>query len=98
MTGISTSPAVPTQQGDINTAETAAAKGVRGTILLLMGLCGSGKTTIALELKRLLGWQCVDGDDLQLPANVEKMRAGHPLSDEDRRPWLERIARNGGRP
>ncbi|HUC17919.1 MAG TPA: gluconokinase [Acetobacteraceae bacterium] len=93
MTGTSASTGPRAQGKSATSAETAAAKSVRDTILLLMGVSGSGKTTIALELRRLLGWQFADGDDLQLSANVEKMRAGHPLSDEDRRPWLERVAR-----
>jgi carbohydrate kinase (thermoresistant glucokinase family) len=63
------------------------------TVLLLMGVSGSGKTTIALELQRLLRWPYIDGDDLHPAANVEKMRSGHPLNDQDRLPWLQAIAR-----
>ena len=74
-------------------AETAAAKRVTNTILLLMGVSGCGKSTVALELQRLLGWEFKEGDDLHPPANVEKMRSGHPLNDQDRQPWLEAIAR-----
>ncbi len=69
-----------------------AARHVGKTVLLLMGVAGSGKTTIALELQRILNWPYIDGDDLHPPANVEKMRAGHPLNDEDRWPWLRAIA------
>jgi carbohydrate kinase (thermoresistant glucokinase family) len=73
--------------------EAAAAKATGKTVLLLMGVSGSGKTTIALELQRVLRWPYIDGDDLHPPANVEKMRAGHPLNDQDRLPWLQAIAR-----
>ena len=72
-------------------AETAA-KQVTNAILLLMGVSGCGKSTVALELQRLLGWEFKEGDDLHPPANVEKMRSGHPLNDQDRQPWLEAIA------
>ena len=65
---------------------------LRPMVLLLMGVSGSGKTTIAVELQKVLGWPYVDGDDLHPPANVEKMRAGHPLNDQDRLPWLQAIA------
>jgi carbohydrate kinase (thermoresistant glucokinase family) len=77
----------------ISPAEAEAANRVTNAVLLLMGVSGSGKTTIALELQRILGWPYVDGDDLHPPANVEKMRAGHPLNDADRLPWLQAIAR-----
>lgn len=73
--------------------EAEAAKRIGKTVLLLMGVSGSGKTTIALELKRVLGWPYIDGDDLHPAANVEKMRSGHPLDDQDRLPWLQAIAR-----
>jgi gluconokinase len=56
-----------------------------------MGVTGSGKTTIGQLLGRGLGWEFNDADDFHPPANVAKMRAGHPLSDEDRLPWLEAI-------
>ena len=68
-------------------------------IVVLMGVSGSGKTTIAALLAAALGWQFQEGDDLHPPANVEKMHSGIPLTDADRLPWLERIARqiNGWR-
>ncbi|HWB51440.1 MAG TPA: gluconokinase [Stellaceae bacterium] len=69
-----------------------AAKRIKATVLVLMGVSGSGKSTVALELQRLLGWPFQEGDDLHPPANVEKMRAGLPLDDADRQPWLERVA------
>jgi len=58
-----------------------------------MGVSGSGKTTVALELQRVLHWPFQEGDDLHPPANVEKMRSGQPLDDADRLPWLQAIAR-----
>src|SRR5579863_3583049 len=73
----------------------AAVKAVRALapmVLVVMGVSGSGKTTMALELQRVLGWPFQEGDDLHPPANVEKMRSGHPLDDEDRLPWLRAIA------
>jgi len=73
-------------------AEIAAAAQIRQTILVVMGVSGSGKSTVALEVQRLLSWQFQEGDDLHPPANVEKMRSGHPLDDDDRRPWLQAIA------
>ncbi|MDQ3886409.1 MAG: gluconokinase [Actinomycetota bacterium] len=57
-----------------------------------MGVSGSGKTTLAQELSRQLGWEHAEGDEFHPPANVTKMRYGTPLTDEDRRPWLRRIA------
>ena len=58
-----------------------------------MGPSGSGKTTIARALAQSLHLQFVEGDDLHPPANVEKMRAGRPLDDADRAPWLDAVAR-----
>lgn len=57
-----------------------------------MGVSGSGKSTIASLLAQRLGWTYQDGDWFHPPANVEKMKAGHPLTDEDRWPWLRAIA------
>ncbi len=62
-----------------------------------MGVSGSGKSTIAAALAARLQWTFEDGDRFHPASNVEKMRAGHPLSDEDRWPWLEAIADEIGR-
>jgi carbohydrate kinase (thermoresistant glucokinase family) len=78
---------------ELAAAEATAAAKVSPVVLVLMGVSGSGKSTIALELKRVLGWAFQEGDDLHPPANVEKMRAGHPLTDTDRLPWLHAVAR-----
>ena len=61
-------------------------------IVLLMGVSGSGKTTIGAMLAGRLGWTYAEADDFHPPANVEKMHAGVPLTDEDRAPWLRAIA------
>jgi gluconokinase len=60
--------------------------------LVVMGVSGSGKSTIADRLAERLGWRCEDGDRFHPPSNVAKMSAGHPLTDEDRWPWLQAIA------
>jgi gluconokinase len=57
-----------------------------------MGVSGSGKSTVADGLVKRLGWEFAEGDDFHPQANVEKMRAGHPLDDDDRWPWLRRLA------
>lgn len=56
-----------------------------------MGVAGSGKTTVARLLAERLDWVYVDADDLHPPANVEKMRSGLPLADDDRWPWLDLV-------
>ncbi|WP_422036585.1 gluconokinase [Reyranella sp.] len=63
------------------------------TIVVVMGVSGSGKTTVASLLAERLGCAFMDGDDLHPRENVEKMRSGLPLNDGDRLPWLEAIAR-----
>jgi len=57
-------------------------------IVVLMGVSGSGKTSVGLALAELLGWAFVEADDFHSIENVEKMRSGTPLNDDDRRPWL----------
>jgi gluconokinase len=56
-----------------------------------MGVSGAGKTTVGKLLASEMGWEFVDADDLHSPRNVEKMRAGIPLTDADRSPWLESL-------
>jgi len=65
--------------------------------LIVMGVSGSGKSTVAEALGRRLGWRFEDGDSFHPPSNVAKMAAGHPLTDEDRWPWLNAIADEIGR-
>ena len=72
-------------------------------IVIVMGVSGSGKTTVGRLLAYDLGWPFHDADDFHPPANIEKMHAGVPLSDADRAPWLDAlhqlmadIARDGG--
>lgn len=60
--------------------------------LIVMGVSGSGKSTIGEKLAGRLGWTFEDGDRFHPPGNVAKMSAGHPLTDEDRWPWLQAIA------
>jgi gluconokinase len=60
--------------------------------LVVMGVSSSGKSTIAKALADRLGWRFADGDDFHPKANVEKQRAGQPLTDDDRWPWLQSIA------
>ena len=63
------------------------------TILVVMGVSGSGKTTVAEMLAEALGVGFLEGDELHPRSNVEKMRNGTPLTDADRLPWLQAIAR-----
>jgi gluconokinase len=60
--------------------------------LIVMGVSGSGKSTIAGRLAERLGWRCEDGDKFHPASNIAKMSAGQPLTDEDRWPWLQAIA------
>jgi carbohydrate kinase (thermoresistant glucokinase family) len=59
---------------------------------VVMGVCGAGKTEVGRQLAEALQWTFVDADDFHPPANVEKMRAGTPLTDADRWPWLDALA------
>jgi gluconokinase len=79
--------------GRRSTVPIMSASGAPGTTtIVVMGVSGSGKSTVAATLVDRLGWEFAEGDDFHPPANVEKMRAGHPLDDEDRWPWLRRLA------
>jgi gluconokinase len=60
-------------------------------VIILFGVSGSGKTLIGQLLAQELGWKFYDADDFHSAANIEKMRRGIPLTDEDRQPWLERL-------
>jgi gluconokinase len=62
------------------------------TTIVLMGVAGTGKTTVMAELAGRLGWAVAEGDDFHSPANVARMRAGQPLTDGDRLPWLQALA------
>jgi gluconokinase len=64
----------------------------RPAVIVVMGVSGAGKTTIGKMLAERLGWEFADGDQFHSAANVEKMRSGVPLTDEDRQPWLKKIA------
>jgi gluconokinase len=61
--------------------------------VVLMGVTGSGKTTIGQLLSKELGWKYYDADDFHSQANVEKMKNGIPLNEDDRRPWLESLGK-----
>ena len=60
-------------------------------IVILFGVSGAGKTTVGKLLARELAWGFIEADDFHPAANIEKMRSGHPLTDEDRGPWLQRL-------
>ena len=60
-------------------------------IVIVMGVTGVGKTTVGQLLAEKTGWPLYDADDYHSPASVEKMRAGIPLTDDDRWPWLDRL-------
>jgi gluconokinase len=62
-------------------------------IIVIMGVAGSGKTTVGALLAGRLGWPYAEADNFHPKSNVDKMAAGHPLTDDDRRPWLEAIGR-----
>jgi gluconokinase len=64
----------------------------RSPIAVVMGVAGSGKTTVGEALAHRLGWSFQEGDALHPPENIAKMRAGHALDDQDRAPWLAAVA------
>jgi gluconokinase len=80
---------------DVTTAPTTlepAAAPAAPSVLVVMGVSGSGKSTIGTQLALALHWEFEDGDWFHPAQNVEKMHSGHPLTDEDRWPWLHAIA------
>lgn len=72
--------------------EPAVMRALQPTVLVLMGVSGSGKSTIGHGLSRKLDWPFRDADSFHPPANIEKMSRGVPLQDADRWPWLTAIA------
>jgi gluconokinase len=58
-------------------------------IIVIFGVSGAGKTTVGKMLAEQLGWRFLEADDFHSAANIKKMRNGHPLTDEDRWPWLD---------
>ncbi len=74
----------PTDQGSVPLP--------RPVVLVLMGVSGCGKSTVAAVLAGRLGWAFEEGDAMHPQSNLDKMAAGHPLDDEDRKPWLAKVA------
>jgi carbohydrate kinase (thermoresistant glucokinase family) len=60
-------------------------------MIIIFGVSGAGKTTVGKLLAQQLGWRFIEADDFHPTANIEKMHAGRPLTDEDRWPWMERL-------
>lgn len=60
-------------------------------IVIVMGVTGAGKTTVGRLLAEQLEWEFADADDFHCPSNVEKIRCGVALTDDDRKPWLARL-------
>jgi len=60
-------------------------------MMFIFGVSGAGKTTVGKLLVQELGWQFLEADDFHPAANIEKMRSGRPLADEDRWPWLDHL-------
>lgn len=60
-------------------------------IVIIFGVSGAGKTTVGKMLAQQLGWRFLEADDFHHAANINKMRGGHPLTDEDRWPWLAQL-------
>lgn len=67
------------------------AQNVALRVIVVMGVAGAGKTTIGRALSDAVCWTFYDADDFHSKANIEKMRRGEPLTDEDRAPWLETL-------
>nr|WP_113866591.1 gluconokinase [Brenneria salicis]NMN92694.1 gluconate kinase (SKI family) [Brenneria salicis ATCC 15712 = DSM 30166]RBP62468.1 gluconate kinase (SKI family) [Brenneria salicis ATCC 15712 = DSM 30166]RLM30604.1 gluconate kinase [Brenneria salicis ATCC 15712 = DSM 30166] len=63
-----------------------------GQSIIIMGVSGCGKSSVGAAIAHALGAKFIDGDDLHPRANIQKMASGHPLDDNDRAPWLERLS------
>jgi gluconokinase len=63
-------------------------------VIIIMGVTGSGKSTVGSLLAQQLGWKFYEGDDFHPAANLQKMTRGVPLNDEDRKPWLNAIVKS----
>lgn len=63
----------------------------KNKVIIIIGVSGSGKTTIGRLLSEELAWKYYEGDDFHPPANIEKLKNGVPLDDADRKPWLESL-------
>ena len=91
---MTTATAIPTLAERIIVENTIPAKYFSHAkpIIVLMGVCGCGKTTVAEHLVDHYGLKYAEADDFHPQANIDKMAAGHPLTDEDRWPWLDTLA------
>jgi ribose 5-phosphate isomerase A len=85
-------PVFVADEAGVHRLDSARAHRGRPPILVIMGVSGSGKSTVAEELSARLGWRFEEGDSLHPESNIAKMHAGIPLTDDDRLPWLERVA------
>src|SRR5688500_563439 len=79
------------RRSETRSATCSCGRGGQTMIIILMGVTGSGKTTIGRLLAAELGWNYYDADDFHSPANLKKMASGIPLDDADRKPWLETL-------
>nr|WP_082516647.1 gluconokinase [Microbacterium sp. Leaf436] len=82
----------PTSAAHVDAERPAASSASAPPVLVFMGPAGTGKSTVAGMLAGRLGWDFQEGDDLHPQENVAKMAAGHALNDDDRWPWLDRVA------
>lgn len=80
-----------TGEGHEHVLEAAAAQSLLCDAVVIMGVSGCGKSTIGAALAQRLNWQHLDADGFHPQHNIDKMRAGTPLTDADRMPWLERL-------
>ena len=85
-------PVFVADQSGVHRLESARTHRGKPPVLVIMGVSGVGKSTIAQELAARLGWPFEEGDALHPASNIAKMQAGIPLTDADRQPWLERVA------